>query len=262
MNDDPPVTGIFDTHFHLEPDDDIAALVAGATAAGVSEMMVAGAAPPFLRTMLARIQPYPEVYAAVGVHPHSAETFDGDIAPYRELAADPSVCAVGEVGLDYFYDNAPRAVQQQTFAAFIALADELQQPLIVHCRDAWDDCAELLASRQTEVPFVIHCFTGTAAWAERFLAMGAYLSFNGILTFKRSEALRAVFRELPGDRVFFETDSPYLAPVPLRGRRNEPANMPHIIRCAAALLELDPQALADRSTAAARQFYGLAGGDA
>jgi TatD DNase family protein len=249
---------IFDTHFHLAVDDDLPAIAERAAAAGVNRMLVAGAAVDEMSAILHKIAQVPSVYAAVGVHPHEAEQFDGDIEPYRGWVDNPRVKAIGEIGLDYFYDHAPQDTQKRVFAQFLELSRETGLPAVIHCRDAYDDCHALLAEHLNgEQPFVVHCYTGTPDWAAKFLALGGYLSFTGILTFPRSDDVRKAFRSVPLDRMFFETDSPYLAPVPVRGRRNEPANVTHVVEFAARELGLEMSELVSLSTTNAMSFFGI-----
>lgn len=253
------MTNIFDTHFHLTATDCLEDMVNDARRVGVEHMLIAGAEPHRIANVVTAAVRTPSVYCAVGVHPHQADEFDGQVGMYRDLIANHAdVRAIGEIGLDYHYNYAAHDVQKSTFRAFLELAGECQLPVIIHCRDAWDDCATMLANNwQRGMPFVIHCFTGTIEWAERFLDMGGYLSFNGIITFKRADDVRSVLQQVPHNRIFFETDSPYLAPVPFRGKPNAPAMMPYIIEHAAQVLSLDAQRLADITTANARQFFGI-----
>jgi TatD DNase family protein len=254
----PNLTNLFDTHFHVTPEDNPAEMAKRAQEVGVSRMLVAGAKVGDAEAMLERIAPLKSVYAAVGVHPHEAEKFDGDVEPYRRLTANPCVRAIGEVGLDHFYDFAPKKEQRDTFEAFLHLAVETNLPIVIHCRDANQDTLDSLnAVLPADHPFVIHCCTAPPEWAEQFLARGGWLSFTGILTFKKSDEVRAVMRMTPPDRLMFETDAPYLAPMPYRGRRNEPALLPYIVAFAADHLDEDPQVLGDRSTANALRFFNI-----
>ncbi len=249
---------LFDTHFHIQPEDNVDLLINNAHAAGVNRFMVAGATIEFTETMLERILPYPEIYAAVGVHPHQAGDFAGDLTFFEQLYTHPQVCAVGEVGLDYYYNNAPSTVQQEVFSSFLRIANDLKKPVIIHCRDAFEDTYNLVANHLKPLhPFVIHCFTSSKDWADRFIALGGYVSFNGIITFKKSENIRAVMRELPLDRILFETDSPYLAPEPYRGKRNEPAFVARVIERAALEFGKSSEEMAAISTANAIRFFNL-----
>ena len=249
---------IFDTHFHLAANGDLAATVARAAAAGVDRLLVAGAELGCAEAALAQVQPFPGVYAAVGVHPHEAEQCPDDLEPYRRLAAVEKVRAIGEIGLDYYYEHSPRERQRQVFRQFLLLARESGLPAIVHCREAYDDCIAMLEEVLVgEHPFVVHCYSGTPEWAKRFLALGAYISFTGLITFNKADNVRAALRGVPLDRVMFETDSPYLAPTPHRGKPNEPAYMIHIIERAASEYGLEVQEMIDLSTANALRFFGL-----
>ena len=168
------------------------------------------------------------------------------------------VKAIGEVGMDQFYDFAPVAQQRSVFEAFLGLAARLDLPVVIHCRDAYEETlAALDAVLPDQHPFVIHCCTAPPEWAEKFLARGGWLSFTGIATFKKSDEVREVMTMTPPDRLMFETDSPYLAPMPYRGKRNEPALLPFIVDFAARHLDEDPQALADRTTANACRFFKI-----
>jgi TatD DNase family protein len=249
---------LFDTHFHLTDDDDACELIARAEAAGVGWLTLAGAPAGRMEELLERIRPFPNVYAAVGVHPHDAEKFDDNIALYRQLSDDAQAVAIGEVGLDYFYDTAPKVRQKAVFGAFLDLAAETGQPVVIHCRDAFDDCYELLTSHLPDQhPFVIHCYTGPVEWVERMLAIGGFISFTGIMTFKKAEDVRAAMREVPLDRLMFETDSPYLAPIPFRGKRNEPAYVRHVVEFAAEHLGVAYDELVEKTTQNAFRFYGI-----
>jgi TatD DNase family protein len=199
------------------------------------------------------------VFATAGIHPHDAATFDAssDIPKLRELLEQSGV-AVGECGLDYHYDNSPREAQRATFAAQIALADEMKKPVVVHTRDAEDDTRSMIRdARAAGVLGVLHCYTGSHSLAEFALAAGWYVSFSGIVTFNKwtdDDLLRLV----PGDRLLVESDSPYLAPVPYRGKRNEPAWVAHTLSRVAAARADDPLELGRATAANAQRLFGLA----
>jgi TatD DNase family protein len=251
-------SSLFDTHVHIEADDDVPALLQAARSAGVAEWLIAGTdVTDSLRAQrIAAVSP--GVYAAAGVHPHQACGFDGDLAPFRELAAQPGVKAVGEIGLDYHYNFSPPDVQRRVFAAFIQLAAETRLPAIVHCREAFPDCLALLREAATAgVRFVLHSYTGTPECAQEMLALGGFFSFSGMLTFRKADNIRLALAAVPNDRVFLETDSPYLAPVPYRGQRNQPAFLVEIARCFAAERGLALEAAAQLTTANAHRFFGL-----
>jgi TatD DNase family protein len=176
--------------------------------------------------ILAIAEAYPQVYCSVGTHPHNAgEETDVTVDDLVRLANHPKVVAIGEAGLDYFYDNAPRDAQAAGLRTHIAAARITGLPLVIHSRDADEDMASILTEETGKgaFPFVLHCFSSGRALAETGIALGGYVSFSGILTFKRSDALRDIARDLPHDRLLVETDAPYLAPQSRRGRRNEPS---------------------------------------
>ena len=174
---------------------------------------------------VALAESYANLYATVGMHPHDAKQVnEPELRQLKKLSAHSKVIAVGETGLDYYYNHSPREVQRQVFAQFIALADETELPLVVHERDATHEAADLLrVEAKGKLRGVIHWFTGDYVAARNYLDLGFYLSFTGIITFKNAEPLREVVRKAPLDRMLVETDSPYLTPVPHRGKRNEPA---------------------------------------
>lgn len=239
---------VIDSHCHLDMDfaADRAAVLARARDAGVSAMVTIGASGPFAANheAVALAAAHPEIHATVGVHPHEAAAVDDAVLDrVAALAAAPKVVAIGETGLDYHYEHSPRPAQREAFARFVQLARRLDLPLVVHLREADDDAVDVLrAERGGDVGGVIHCFSGDAASARRFLDLGFHISFSGIVTFKTADALRDAARVVPADRLLIETDAPFLAPVPWRGRRNEPAL---VVQTAAALAEVRGEPLAD-----------------
>ncbi len=220
-----------DSHAHLDDSDfdsDRAAVIERARAAGLRYILVAGGGtgPERLDSPLAIAEGYDWIYASVGIHPHEARHFtDSHAENILKLARHPKVVAVGEIGLDYYYDHSPRDIQKQVLIRQMELAHELHLPIIIHCRDAWADLREVVAAhwRPTGLGGILHCFTGSREDAHAFLDWGFLISFAGNLTFKKAEKLREVVPLIPLDRLLTETDSPYLAPVPHRGKRNEPA---------------------------------------
>jgi TatD DNase family protein len=217
---------LVDSHCHLDDpkfDEHRDQAVERALAAGVERMMAIGTGdgPPDLEAAIRLADRYPAFYATVGVHPHDAskateESFDR----LRALAKHPRVLALGEIGLDYHYDFSPRDVQRSVFERQLAIAAEAGLPIVIHTREAWDDTIDMLRGRS---PGIMHCFTGDAAQARQALDLGFHLAFGGVLTFPKADAVREAARLTPEDRLLVETDSPYLAPVPHRGKRNEPA---------------------------------------
>jgi TatD DNase family protein len=253
---------LVDTHCHLDPQyfpSGPADALARAEAAGVKGFVVVGVgrdlAPARAAVALAEAEPS-RIGAAVGVHPHDATTLD-DVA-YDELArlaAHPAVVAVGEIGLDFHYDHSPRDVQRKVFARLIALARAAKKPIVVHTREAAADTLAILeAEGARDVGGIIHCFSEDRAFADRALALDFDISFSGIVTFKTAHAIHEVAKHAPLDRVLVETDSPYLAPVPLRGKPCEPAYVVHTARRVAELrgLHLDDLARATTENAARR----------
>jgi TatD DNase family protein len=258
-----PGVELVDTHCHLDPQyfpsgpDEV---LARAQAVGVCGFVVVGVgqdlAPARAAVALARRVPE-RIGATVGVHPHDASTLDE--AAYAELsllAREPEVVAVGEIGLDYHYDHSPRDVQKATFARLVALAREVKKPIVVHTRSAPADTLDILASEGArDVGGVIHCFSEDRPFAEKALALGFDVSFSGIVTFKNATAVHEVARWAPAERILVETDSPYLAPVPVRGKPCEPAYVVHTARRVAELRGVAVEELARLTTEnAARRF--------
>ena len=229
-----------------------------ATAAGVGEMITIGTRLSQSATLIALAQ-RPSVWCTVGVHPHNAG--DGpvaDAAAIASLAADPRVVGIGESGLDYFYDKAPRDMQQTSFRQHIRAARSAGLPLVIHARDADQDIAVILHEEWGAggpFQFVLHCFSSGRALAEDALRLGGYISFSGILTFPKSGELRDIARDVPAERLLVETDAPYLAPVPHRGKRNEPGYVVETARVLAGLRGLQREALDALTTDNVRTLF-------
>jgi TatD DNase family protein len=225
----PADTMLVDSHCHLDfPDfaEERAAIVARAVAAGVTRMVTISTRVKRFEQVLAITEAHPEVWCSVGTHPHNAaEELDVTKADLVRLSAHPRVVAIGEAGLDYFYDKSPREAQAQGLRAHIAAARATGLPLVIHARDADDDMAAILEEEAGKgaFPFVLHCFSSGQRLADVGVALGGYVSFSGILTFKNSAELRDIAKGVPRDRLLVETDAPYLAPPPYRGKRNEPS---------------------------------------
>ncbi len=253
---------LVDAHCHLEPDDfpDVDAVLARAEAAGVVRAVVVGQfhSPGDWGQALAVARARPaQLVATLGIHPHEAARATAeDWRELERLCATPLVAAVGEAGLDYYYDRSPRAEQARVFVAQAALAKSLRKPLVVHVRDAHADCAAILAA-EGGGHGVIHCFTGDVSAARSYLDLGFHLSVSGVVTYKKTEALADAVRFAPLERLMVETDSPYLAPVPYRGKQNEPAFVLETARRVAALKGLTLEALADATTANAARLFGF-----
>jgi TatD DNase family protein len=231
---------LVDSHCHLDfPDfaEERDQVVGRALAAGVGRMVTISTRVRRFDSVRQIAEAYPCVYCSVGTHPHNAaEEPDVTADELVALAAHPKVVAIGEAGLDYFYDRSPRDVQAESFRRHIAAARRTGLPLVIHSRDADEDMAAILREERGKgaFPFILHCFSSGRALAEAGVALGGYVSFSGIVTFRKSEELRAIARDVPRDRLLVETDAPYLAPVPFRGKRNEPA---HVVQTAAVLAD-------------------------
>ena len=227
---------LVDSHCHLDDekfDADRESVIERALAAGVETMMAIGTGGE-LDVAIRQAERYPFIYATIGVHPHDASKATEDIyARLRDLAQHPKVLAIGEIGLDYHYDFSPRDVQRAVFDRQLEIAASAKKPIVIHTREAWDDTI----AQVTALPHggIMHCFTGDAAQARQALALGFHLSFGGVLTFPKAESLREAAALVPNDRLLVETDCPYLAPVPHRGKRNEPAFVVETARRLAAV---------------------------
>jgi len=251
---------LIDSHCHLDFPDfaaDLDAIVARAAEAGIGRMVTISTRVKRLCDLLAIAERFPNVYCSVGTHPHHADEEDG-IAPEElvELTGHPKVVALGEAGLDYFYDNSSPEAQARGFRAHIAAARATGLPLVIHTRDADRDCQRILEEEAAKGPFraVLHCYTGGRELAMRAIELGLSISFTGILTFKKSEALRELAAELPADRIMVETDAPYLAPGKFRGKRNEPA---YVVEVAKVLAETRGVSLEEISRQTSENFFRL-----
>ena len=232
---------LIDSHCHLDFPDfsaELDGVVARARGAGIERMVTISTRVRCHDAVLAIAERFPDVYCSIGTHPHYAhEELDVTTADLVARTQNPRVVALGEAGLDYHYDNSPREAQERGFRTHIAAARETKLPLVIHTREADDDTARILEEETGKgaFPAVLHCFTGGPDLARRAIALGHFVSFTGILTFKNSTALRAIAAELPADRILVETDAPYLAPDRYRGKRNEPA---YVIETANTLAEV------------------------
>ena len=222
---------IIDSHAHLDFDRfdaDRDAVVARAADANVDTLITIGTDLPSSRRALALTQSYPNIYCSAGVHPHQVDEFaDADWPALVALFDDPKVRAVGETGLDYYYDHGDRARQRSMFARHLELCGEVGRPVVVHIRDAFDDAYRIVEEVGLPAGGVVHCFTGGPEECARAVALGFHISLSGICTFKSAKALRRAVAEVPIERLLIETDSPFLAPTPHRGKRNEPAFVVH-----------------------------------
>ena len=255
---------LIDTHAHLDDEkfhDDLPAVLERARAAGVCRIVTVATTAPTSRISVDLAARHPDLLVAtVGIQPNNvAAAAPGDWDEVIQLATAEGVVALGETGLDRYWDYTPFPQQEDYFARHLALARRLNLPVVIHCRDAEADVVRMLRNdfdRHGPVRGVMHSFTGDAETAKACLEMGLYLSFAGMLTYKNAQALRAVAATVPLDRLLVETDSPYLAPVPMRGKRNEPAFVVHTASCLAGLVGVDVAVLAEQTTANARSLFG------
>jgi TatD DNase family protein len=249
---------LVDSHCHLDHKQfagEIDALLERAMEAGVRHFLAIGTGdgPPVLDVAIRLAERYPNVWATVGVHPHDASkanprTFD----ELRGLAQHPKVVGVGEIGLDYHYDFSPRERQHEVFLEQLRIAQDVEKPVIIHTREAWNDTMAVLRG-----PGILHCFTGNAEQALQGIDLGFHLAFGGVLTFPKSDSVREAARVIPADRLLLETDCPYLAPIPFRGKRNEPAYMPHTAKKLAQVRGVTEEEIAAVTTRNFEQLFGL-----
>lgn len=253
---------IFDTHTHLNAEqfqDDIPETVARAKDLDVTEMAVVGFDTPTIAKSLALSQQYPEVYSIIGWHPTEAGKYTEDIE--QQLKAQltlPKVVGLGEIGLDYYWMEDPEDVQERVFRRQIALAKEFHLPISIHTRDAMADTYRIL--KEEGVPErggIMHSFSGDAAWAEKFLALGMHLSFSGVVTFKKATEVQEAAQHVPFDRLLVETDAPYLAPVPYRGKRNEPGYTRYVAEKIAELRGVSLEEVAEKTTQNAHRLFRI-----
>ena len=255
---------LIDTHAHLDEqsfDTDREDVLARAAEAGVQSILSIGVTLSTSRAAVELARRYGPIQAVVGIQPnYVAEAQADDFDAIIELSRESCVVGIGETGLDKYWDAAPLDLQQEYFHKHIELSIECGKPFVVHCREAEPEVVELLRSHANTGPLngVMHSFCGDQATAEACLDMGMHISFAGMLTYKRNSDLREVASRIPLERLLVETDCPYLAPVPVRGKRNEPANVVHTARCLAELHSLSLDELAEQTTANARRLFDLA----
>ncbi|MFW6287620.1 MAG: TatD family hydrolase [bacterium] len=253
---------LIDTHAHLDfprYDKDRNDIIAKAWDSGISYIVNVGADMISSRRSIGLAEEYPFIFATVGVHPHDASDVNQDLLDeLREMAAHDRVVAIGEIGLDYHYDNSPREVQKSAFRDQLKLADELSLPVVIHSREADEDTLEILkAGFNQNNGGIMHCFGSGLKMAIECLDMGMYLAFGGVSTFKNADDLREVIKAVPLDRILLETDSPYLTPEPFRGKRNEPRYVRFVAEKIAEIKSLDLIEVAETTTSNAIKVYGL-----
>jgi TatD DNase family protein len=255
---------LIDSHAHIqgnEYDGEVEAVIERARGAGVEKIIAVGGAGDMSSNTdaIALADSFPDIYATVGMHPHDAKDVGTEeLRALSELTAHPKVVAVGETGLDYYYNHSPRDMQRRVFSQFIRIARQTGLPIVVHERDATKDAAELLRSEGAgELRGVIHCFTGNYEAACAYLDLGLYLSFTGIITFKNAESLRDVVRKVPLEHMLIETDSPFLTPVPHRGKRNEPAYVRFVAETVAIVRGISLEQVARITSANAQNLFEI-----
>lgn len=263
---------MIDTHAHLHGKDfteDLGEVLGRARDAGIQRIVLIGVNIEDSHRALELAKEHPEVLSVVaGVHPHDANSWNPTTADIlRGIAKDPQVVALGEMGLDYHYDFSPRDQQRLAFLQQLELARELDMPIVIHCREAYDDVLEVLEQSYGTDPYpteapprgVLHCYFGTPEQAERGARLGFLLGIGGACTFKKAEELHAVVQQMPLDRFVLETDAPYMTPIPYRGKRNESAHIPLVAARIAELKNVDVTEVAEKTTAAAKRLYRLPG---
>jgi len=257
---------LIDSHAHIDfPQfaDDREAMLDRARAAGVSTILAIGTGPgpEKLDAALPYAEAHDWIYTSVGIHPHEAKEVKNEhLDTLARLARHPKVIAWGEIGLDYFYDHSPRDVQERVFRQQMILARRAELPIIIHCRDAWTDCLNLLEEvwKPTGLGGILHCYSSTLEDAKRALDMGFMISFTGNITFPKMQNLRDVAKALPLENILIETDSPYLAPQPYRGKRNEPAYLAEVAKVLASVRDLGADEVASQTSENFRRFFQLA----
>ncbi|MCA1833762.1 MAG: TatD family hydrolase [Actinomycetota bacterium] len=249
---------LVDSHCHLDMLEDVDGALTRMRAAGVGGAVTIGVDLASSRWSVRTANARDRIWATVGLHPHDAKDFSSSLGAELEmLAADERVVGIGEAGLDYFYDHSPRDVQKAVFEWHAGLAHRSGKALVIHCRDAFPDVFEVLERPEAPLRTVFHCWSGGPAEAERALALGAVLSFSGTLTFKNAESLREAATLTPLDRMIVETDSPFLTPVPHRGKKNEPAYVRVVAEFLAAHKSVSLEDLISASTGTLRRVFGI-----
>lgn len=263
----PRIDGLVDAHCHLDMppmSDDLEAAIAAARRAGVVQMVHIGCSKTTIARAVELSAARDDVFCAIGIHPHEASTTDAaTLADLEARASAPEargkVVAIGETGLDYWYDRSPRPDQRRSLAEHVELARRLALPVVLHVRDAHDEALGIVAEAgaRAEMPGMVHCFTGTPDEARRWLDLGFHLSFSGVVTFPKSDALREAARLCPADRLLLETDAPYLSPVPVRGPGNQPAHLAFTCAHLAGVRGQPAVKLAAQAAAATRALLAL-----
>ncbi|WP_297987269.1 TatD family hydrolase [Anoxybacillus sp.] len=253
---------LFDTHAHLNAtqfNEDVEQVIERARAEGVSHIVVVGFDRPTIERAMELAEQYSFIYAAVGWHPVDAiHMTDDDLMMIEQLAAHPKVVALGEMGLDYYWDQSPKEVQKEVFRKQIRLAKKVKLPIIIHNRDATADIVHILREEQAaEVGGVMHCFTGSVEVAHQCIDMNFYISFGGPVTFKNAKKPKEVAKEISLDRLLIETDCPYLTPHPFRGKRNEPSYVKYVAEAIAELKGVSFDEVAQKTSDNAKRLFGI-----
>ncbi len=254
---------LIDSHAHLDDkrfDSDREILIKSLKDNGIDLVINIGADIQSSRASIELAKNHENIYAVVGVHPHSAKDLEGkDLSELRELAKEEKVVAIGEIGLDFYYDNSPRDIQRKWFKAQIELAKELDMPIVIHTRDAAQETFLILkeAAQDGKLKCLLHCYSGSAEMAREYIKLGFYISLGGPVTFKNARVPREVAKVVPLDRLLVETDSPYLTPEPYRGKRNEPMYVKYVAQRIAQEKGLSYKEVAEATSANVLKFFGI-----
>lgn len=253
---------LFDTHAHLNAiqyEEDIVEVIQRAKSENVTHIVVVGFDKDTIKKAMELTDQYDMIYAAVGWHPVDAiDMTDDDLKWIKELASHPKVVAIGEMGLDYYWDKSPKDIQKEVFRKQIQLAKEVQLPIIIHNREATEDVIKILQEEKaSEVGGIMHCFTGSLEVAKQCMDMNFYISFGGPVTFKNAKKPKEVATEIPMDRLLIETDCPYLTPHPFRGKRNEPSYVKYVAEQIATLKEVSVEEIARKTSDNAMRLFGI-----
>lgn len=254
---------MIDSHAHLDEerfDEDRDELIKSLKENAISYVINPSSDMETSRRVVELSNKYDNIFAAVGIHPHDAEGFkEEDLDELRELSKDERVVAIGEIGLDYYYDNSPREIQKEVFRKQLQLSHELDLPVIIHTRDAMGDTYDILKEFEGRVRGVMHCYTGSIEMAEKFMKLGFYISIAGPVTFKNAVNVRGMAKQIPLERLLIETDSPYLAPVPNRGKRNDPTNVRYVADMLANLKEIQIDKIIEHSRENTVKLFSIKG---
>lgn len=251
-----------DTHVHLNADqyeNDVEEVIQRALDAGVKQMVVVGFDRKTINKAMELIETYPFIYGVIGWHPVDAvDCTEEDLQWIKELAAHPKIVGIGETGLDYYWDKSPKDIQQELFRKQIQLAKDVQLPIVIHNRDATGDVVRILQEEQaSEAGGIMHCYSGSVETARQCIDMNFYISLGGPVTFKNARMPKEVAKEIPLDKLLIETDAPYLAPHPYRGKRNEPSYVPLVAEEIARLKEISVEEVAEQTTANAKTIFAM-----